>query len=409
MKGLKGRRGPSVSITKPCYTMASVDGKSAEITLYGEIVQERPYDWNTGETSTEQLIVCDAFLEDLDQIAGCTEITLRINSVGGDADVSNLIHNRLRELARGGAHLTCIVDGVAMSGGSLIMCACDTVQVNPSSLIMIHKAWSLVLGGYNASELQEIAESLEAYDKMQVAIYQRKTGLPEDEILGMMEETTYLTGREAVEKGFADELLEDAEPLNIAASADGQSLFVKGRQLHLAPGMFAPDSIPTAEGTAEPAKPAAKANIEKPEPSGHDEGGNEVMNTVEELRTAYPELVAQAEKTASDAAVSAAVSAEQKRIQEIDSIAGLYDGALVSEAKYGENACDARELAYRAAVSAAKKGSEVLAAMQDDAENGNKITAAPALDDETGGDNTEAMLAQAKAAAQAYNESRGRK
>lgn len=125
------------------------------------------------------------------------------------------------------------------------MCACDTVQVNPSSLIMIHKCWCSLWGSYNADELRAQAEQQDAWDKMQVAIYKRKTGLSDTVLMHMMAEISTLTGREAVEKGFANELLEDAEPVKIAASADGRSIFVAGRQMHLVPGMFAPDNIPT--------------------------------------------------------------------------------------------------------------------------------------------------------------------
>ncbi len=107
---------------------------------------------------------------------------------------------------------------------------------------MIHKCWSFLFGGYNADEMREQAAQNDAWDKMQSEVYQRKTGLSNAVIMHMMSETTYMTGREAKEKGFVDELLEDAEPTNIAASADGRMLFVHGRQMHLAPGMFAPDN-----------------------------------------------------------------------------------------------------------------------------------------------------------------------
>ena len=185
------------------------------------------------------------FLDDLEQIAKCKSITIRMNSYGGDAGVSNTIHNRLRELARNGAELICVVDGVAMSGGSLIMCACDTVRVNPSSLIMIHKCWSYIWGDYNADELRQMADQNDAWDKMQITIYKRKTGLSDTVLSHMMADTTYMTGKEAVDKGFADEVLEDAEPLNITASVDGRSLFVRGRTMRMEPGTFAPDTIPT--------------------------------------------------------------------------------------------------------------------------------------------------------------------
>ena len=142
----KPNNAPQVNIQRPCYAMASTDGQTADITMYGDIVEKQPIDRWTNEPIPGQYIVESEFLNDLAQIEGCSQITIRMDSLGGDAGVSILIHNRLRELAAKGTKLVCIVDGVAMSGGSLIMCACDTVRVNPSSLVMIHKCWSFVLG-----------------------------------------------------------------------------------------------------------------------------------------------------------------------------------------------------------------------------------------------------------------------
>lgn len=234
----------AVNIQKKYYSMASTDGTSAEITMYGEIVETQPVDWWTGEPIEGQYITQSEFMEDLEAIASCKDITIRMDSLGGNAGVAILIHNRLRELAANGANLTCIVDGVAMSGGSLIMCACDNVKVNPSSLIMIHKCWCFLFGGYNADDLRSVAESNDAYDKAQASIYARKTKLSETKIMHMMSDTTYMTGAEAVDKGFADELLYTEETLDIAASSDGKSLYVRGRKMHLAAGMTIPDNIP---------------------------------------------------------------------------------------------------------------------------------------------------------------------
>lgn len=241
---------PMVSIQRPCYAMASTDGQSADITMYGQIVDAQPTDWWTGEPIPGQYIIESEFLSDLQQVEHCSEITIRMDSVGGDAGVSILIHNRLRELAAKGTKLTCIVDGVAMSGGSLIMCACDTVKANPSSLVMIHKCWSLIWGNYNADELRKAADANDAWDKSQVSIYKRKTGLSETVLLHMMSDTTYMTGKEAVEKGFANELLDDAEPVEISASADRQTIYAKGHALHLRPGTKLPGNIPMAKAAA---------------------------------------------------------------------------------------------------------------------------------------------------------------
>lgn len=145
----------AVSIQRPCYAMATTDGQSADITMYGEIVEEQPVDWETGEPIPGQYIIESEFLDDLNRISGCDNIIIHMDSLGGNAGVSILVHNKLRDLAAKGAKLTCIVDGVAMSGGSLIMCACDTVKVNPSSLVMIHKCWSFIWGAYNAEDLRK--------------------------------------------------------------------------------------------------------------------------------------------------------------------------------------------------------------------------------------------------------------
>lgn len=240
-----------VNIIKKTYALASVDGVSAELTLYGDIYETQPVDFWTGEPAPGEYILLDEFLDDLKEIEGARKLTVRMNSYGGDAMVANVIHNRIRELSRGGMKTTCIVDGVAMSGGSLIMCACDTVEVNPSSLIMIHNAWQFLFGGYNVEDLLAAADTLDAADRMQAAIYVRKTGLSEEEIRGMMRETTYMTGTEAVEKGFADKLIEGAEPVKIAASADRRTMFVGSRTLHLAPGMTAPENLETMEPAEE--------------------------------------------------------------------------------------------------------------------------------------------------------------
>ena len=376
------------SLERKFYSMVSSDGLDAEITMYGEIVEEQPRDW-WGDPIEGEFIVQSEFLADLEKAAKCRSITFRLNSLGGDSGVSILIHNRIRELSANGVKTVCVVDGVAMSGGSIIMCACDEVRVNPSSLIMIHKCWSILWGGYNADELRKAAEHQDAVDKAQASVYTRKTGLSETQILHMMADTTYMTGKEAVEKHFADKLIEDAAPVPIAASADGRTLFVAGREFHLAPGMSAPDWVETVQQKAEPdpeppatepdnQNPAATGSpapldISQPGEPGANEGG--VFMTLEELRAQYPDLIAEAERTAA----AQATASERQRLEEIDNVAAsIGDADMVREARFGQTACDARELAYRAAVKSAKKGGQFLAAMTDEAKAAAAVASAAA-------------------------------
>ena len=315
----KPNNAPQVNIQRPCYAMASTDGQTADITMYGEIVETQPIDWWTDEPIPGQYIIESEFLSDLQQVENCPQIIIRMDS--------------------------------------LIMCACDTVKVNPSSLVMIHKCWTPIRGALNADELRKAAEANDAWDKSQVAIYKRKTGLSETVLLHMMGDTTYMTGKEAIEKGFANELLDDAEPVAISASADRQTIYAKGHALRLMPGVKLPDNIPMAKA-ATPA--AAAANTPAAPAAQSNEGGQSTMANNANPTTATPA----AENP--QAAVDAAVSAERNRLAEIDSVASLFDPALVQEAKYGETACDARELAFRAAKAAAAQGHEFLKNLEAD-------------------------------------------
>ncbi len=395
------RRPQAINIQRQFYTMASENGQSAEITMYGEIVETQPVNWWTGKPVEGDFIIQKEFLQDLEAVSGVKALTIHMNSLGGDAGVSILIHNRLRDLAAKGMQLTCIVDGVAMSGGSLIMCACDTVKVNPSSLVMIHKCWSTLWGGYNADELRQMAAANDAWDKAQTAIYRRKCGLSDTVIAHMMGDTTYMTGKEAVEKGFADMLMEDVEPLEIAASADGRRLYVRGRTVRLAPGTFAPDTIPTVTPGAQP---PAETYTNLPGVSGN-EGGQNTM-TLEELRQQHPDLVSQVEAQARASvaagpdAVSAAVQAEQRRLQEIDEVAGALAADLVQEAKYGKTACSAQELCYRAAKQASQKGQKFLGDLEADARASGAGNVPPAPNGDPGGQQSqtpEQKMAEARA------------
>ena len=78
------RKNPAVSITKSAYAMASSDGVSAEITLYGDIYESQPTDW-WGDPVEGQFITLTEFLEDLKQIERRKNVTVRMNSYGGSS------------------------------------------------------------------------------------------------------------------------------------------------------------------------------------------------------------------------------------------------------------------------------------------------------------------------------------
>ena len=114
--------------------------------------------------------------------------------------------------------------------------------------------------------------------------------------------------------------------------------------------------------------------------------------TMDELREQYPDMVAEIEAnaraSAENNAASNAAAAERQRLAAIDEVASLFSDELVRDAKYGENPCTAQELAYRAAMAAARQGLAFLNGLQEDsAESGaNTVTVATAPQEGSGED-----------------------
>lgn len=383
---------------RQAYTLAVVDGKHAELTMYGDIVETRPIDWWTDEPVPGNFITQDEFLSDLESIKGAEDLTIHLNSCGGDAYVSFAIHNRLRELADAGMTITCIVDGAAMSGGSLIMCAADTVKVNPSSLILIHDCWSYAYGRMNSTGLRKLADDLDVINESQAEIYVRKTGMEASEIREMMAKETMMTGRKAAELGFADELLENTAA-NVSVSADHRALFACGRKMRVAAMAQLPEGLPVHEEIESVTETSDGEDNITPETSGRNKGG--IPMTLEELRQSDPEaaeaLLAEAQASVSH---EEAVSGERQRIAEIDAVASLFDADTVNAAKY-TNPCTAQEMCYRAAQEAAKSGKAFMSQLQADYEEdgADEVTSAPAPEEEAEPTTAEARKAAGAAMA----------
>lgn len=375
---------PFLAAAREGYSVkAESETGDAELILYGDVVSERPFDYNTRMPSEGYYIVENEILSDLKALSKCKKLDIRLNSCGGECNVAIAIHNRLREMAVNGTEITCTVDGVAMSAGSHIMCAADKVKASTGSLIMIHKSLTMMFGYYNADRLRKIAGRNDAYDKAMLAAYKRKTCKSEEDLLKMMSDETFMTGSEAKEHGFVDELVETENNIEIAASADKSALYVGGRIMQLY-GASCPEYIPVAEvpnaaGTHNTAllpkaDESGSGNANKP---NNNEGGKSIMaENLAELRKENPELAARIEKevkaqfadenkTATDTAVQKALDDERKRLEKIEAISGQISPELLADAKY-KNPCTAEELAYKAMSENAKKGAGFVKDMEDD-------------------------------------------
>ncbi|EIZ8957172.1 head maturation protease, ClpP-related [Cronobacter sakazakii] len=130
------------------------------------------------------------------------DVTVNINSPGGDMFEGLAIYNLLREYD---GKVTVKVLGLAASAASIIAMAGDEVQIGRGAFLMIHNCWVYAMG--NRHDLAQIAADMAPFDKAMSDIYQARSGLDADTVDKMMDGETYIGGSEAVEKGFADSLL----------------------------------------------------------------------------------------------------------------------------------------------------------------------------------------------------------
>lgn len=338
------------------WNMVTVGEDEAEITLYGEILSRRPIDWWTGEPVPGNFICPEEFLEDLATIKDKSNITIRINSVGGDLYTGMAIYTQLKGLK---GEKTVIIDGIAASAASLIAMAGDKIKIPAGSLMMIHDPLVYLWDTYNSKALKEVIKMLDAAAQSSAETYAAKTKLDVESIRAMMQKETWMTGREAVEKGFADEIMYENEP-QMTMSADKQLLMVNGVKQNIRGYRNIPGNIPVSNRITATAQPQA-VNNKTPE------GGKKMFKSIDELKQACPELVQQIENAAREEGRTAGVAEERARLKAIEEIQGAVgDDKIVAEAKYGEKPCTAQELAFKAMQQQANLGKQHLQNQQQD-------------------------------------------
>ena len=361
------RMGSAPAVARPpanvpkFWNMASINDNAGEITLYGDVLSQQPVDWWTGEPAPGLFITPEGFMEDLAAVKDKGKITVKLNSCGGDLYTGIAIHNALKALS---GEVKVVVEGIAASAASVIMCAGDTVEVYPGSLIMIHGVSVMLWDYLNIQDMKQLIKGMDASERAVAEIYNAKTGIAVETLRGMMTKETWFTGREAVEKGFANALREGESEMSLSMSADKKVLYCNGLKHNVAGLRNIPGTIPLVAHAKE-TPPAEKPGVNKPAATvANEEGGNTPM-TAEELRAAHPEVVAQIEQAAVNAAQTQgnadAVAAERQRLAEIDSIsASIPDQQMVHEAKYGEKPCTAQELCFRVMQQSAAAGQKFL-------------------------------------------------
>ena len=168
--------------------------KKADIYIYGDITS---WPWYEDEVSSYTLS------KELQELGDVEEINIFINSYGGEVAEGLAIYNALK---RHNAKINTYVDGFACSIASVIFMAGDNRYMSDTSLLMIHNAWTYTHG--NAEELKKQAEDLEKITQASINAYMKHLNIEEEELKELMDNETWLNSTDAIEKGFASELIE---------------------------------------------------------------------------------------------------------------------------------------------------------------------------------------------------------
>ena len=165
--------------------------------LNGTIAEESWFD----DDITPQL-----FKEEL--MAGSGDITVWINSPGGDCVAAAQIYNMLMDYPH---NVTIKIDGLAASAASVIAMAGTEVQMSPVAMMMIHNPMTVAIG--DSAEMQRAIAMLDEVKESIMNAYEIKTGLTRAKISHLMDAESWFNAKKAVELGFADKILfsEEAE------------------------------------------------------------------------------------------------------------------------------------------------------------------------------------------------------
>ena len=140
------------------------------------------------------------FKEELELSDG--DISVWLNSPGGDVFAANQIYNMLKEHK---GKVTVKIDGLAASAASIISMAGDEILISPVGMIMVHNPAAMVFG--EESDFQSGIQMLNEVKESIINAYEKKTGLGRAKLSNMMNAETWMNAKKAVELGFADEIL----------------------------------------------------------------------------------------------------------------------------------------------------------------------------------------------------------
>ena len=146
-------------------------------------------------------------------MSGSGPVTIWVNSPGGDCIAASQIYSMLMDYK---GDVTVKIDGIAASAASVIAMAGTKVLMAPTALMMIHNPATAAFGDH--VDMQKAIEMLDEVKESIINAYELRTGLSHTQLSHMMDDTTWMNAKKAIELGFADDVLKDEKPTAEAES-----------------------------------------------------------------------------------------------------------------------------------------------------------------------------------------------
>lgn len=359
----------------------STNNGTAELYIYGPIVSNASW-WDDSVDAVQ-------FSDDLKALGG-KDVTVHINSPGGDVFAAHAIHNQLIAYA---GNVDVIIDGIAASAATIIAMAGARITMPTNSMMMIHNPAMGLDDHYTADDLDKYANALRAVRQSIIAAYMKRVSVDQTQIEQMMDAETWLTAQECVDMGLAD-----AIDGRIKSVLDGNNLIVNSLKIDIT-------NYKNREGLAHCVNAQdEKKGAEVLSKSKLEEILNALGLRIDDAAEPQP-APAKAPTTEAAPAVdanaiaAAAVAQERQRMADLDAMA---DGnpavaAIINTAKRnGQTADDVRD--YVAAVQGVKSAAQTqLQDMQAESKEGGTdgITPGAVDDSKTEDDKVMDMIAQA--------------
>lgn len=164
-------------------------------------------------------VTAKSFIDQLSKLsADVKSIRVHINSPGGDVFSALNIANALRDQQQTkGRSVETVVDGLAASAASIILMAGSSVKIADNALVMIHNPWTVTWG--EAKDIRKTADELDVCRNAILATYKWHSKLGDDELIALMDATTWMDADAAITNGFATAKVEGLTAAAVIAPA----------------------------------------------------------------------------------------------------------------------------------------------------------------------------------------------